>query len=364
MTLLSNQNQISQKSRKIFSVCLLVSLICVFGVSLGYASLDNQKCTECHTMHRSQDNQVLNEWGSGGPYTALLVTSCAGCHTGANQPGSMPYVMSSVAPLYGATGTESNTNTLAGGSFHWVGESASKGHNVYGVAGVDPNLSTPPGFDGLDKAIDDSSPGGGSWPGGTQVTCAGTYGCHGTHAEAVESTAIRGGHHHGLENAITVASSQPGESYRMLLGIVGYEDPEWELTPTATAHNQYKGVSLVSDKTTISALCARCHGDFHRQSGETADAWTVHPVDYDMSNTEPGSEYRLYGGTTNLYQVAVPLASTQVTAPKEFVMQGGDSIITCVSCHRAHGSPYEKLLRWDYSGSAGSGCVYCHTSKS
>ncbi|WP_303720441.1 cytochrome c3 family protein [Malonomonas rubra] len=356
--------QISSKTGKLFSVFSLTLWIFAFGVSVGYAALDNQKCTECHTMHRSQDNQVLSEWGAGGPYTALMVTSCAGCHTGTNQPGSMPYVMSSVAPLYGVTGTESNTNTLAGGSFYWVGDSASRGHNVYGIASADPNLPLPPGFNGQDKAIDDSSPGGGIWLSGTQVTCAGIYGCHGTHAVEVESTAIRGGHHHGLENAITTASSEPGESYRMLLGVVGYEDPEWELTPTATAHNQYKGVSLARDKTTISALCTRCHGDFHSEAGSATEGWTPHPVDYDMSDTALDSEYRLYGGETNLYQVAVPLASTQVTAPKEFVLQGGDSIITCVSCHRAHGSPFEKLLRWDYSGSPGSGCVYCHTSKS
>jgi predicted CXXCH cytochrome family protein len=342
----------------------LLLLVWLLSVADCLAGLGSQKCSECHTMHRSQDNRVLSEWGTGGPQAALLITDCAGCHTGTNTPGSMPYVLSSVEPLYGQTGTEANTNTLAGGSFHWVSRALGdrKGHNIVGVAAADATLQTPPGFDGSTTAIDNSSPGGGNWPAGTQVTCAGTYGCHGTHAETIETKAIRGGHHLGMDGAITVASSEPAEGYRMLLGITGYEDPEWELTPTISAHNQYKGVDQATDKTTISALCARCHGDFHRQTG--LDVWTMHPVDYDMANLGAGTEYRQYGGATNLYQVAVPVASTQVTNPLTNVMQGGDSIITCVSCHRAHGSPNDKLLRWDYTGSSGAGCVYCHTSKS
>jgi predicted CXXCH cytochrome family protein len=45
------------------------------------------------------------------------------------------------------------------------------------------------------------------------------------------------------------------------------------------------------------------------------------------------------------------------------ISTAGDAIVTCISCHRAHGSPYYKLLRWDYAGSISTGCAYCHTSK-
>lgn len=344
--------------------CFLL-LVSIFPAGDSFASLGSKKCSECHTMHRSQNNQVLSEWGADGPYAALLVTGCVGCHTGTNVSGGMPYVLSSVEPLYGQTGTEGGTNTLAGGSFYWVSEALGdrKGHNIVGVTAPDATLLTPPGFDGSATAIDNSSPGGGSWLAGTQVTCAGIYGCHGTHAEELESNAIRGGHHLGMDGAITTTSSEPAKSYRMLIGIVGYEDPEWELTPTAIAHNQYKGADQTTDKSTISALCGRCHGDFHRQTGNN-DVWTLHPVDYDMSHAVAGTEYRQYGGGTNQYQVAAPVASTQVNSPLSNVMQGGDTIISCISCHRAHGSPYDKLLRWDYAGSSGAGCVYCHTSKS
>ena len=323
------------------------------------------RCSDCHTMHHSQGGQALSSWGDAGPYSALLVTDCVGCHTGTNSPGSMPFVMSSVAPIYGATGTEANTSTLAGGSFYWVSQALgdSFGHNVTGLTAPDASLSAPPGFDGAHAAADGSVPGGGNWPVGQQVTCAGVYGCHGSHNDAVMEASIRGGHHANLTGAIVMPGTAAADSYRMLVGVAGYEDADWELTPTATAHNQYKGVDQASDISTISALCIRCHGEFHQQSG--ADVWTLHPVNYDLSNTKPASEYRAYGGSAHSYQPAVPLGSSLVGTPLGAVtLQGGDAVITCVSCHRAHGSPYAKLLRWDYAGSAGAGCVVCHTAKS
>lgn len=346
----------------------LAVLLLMVGLLLptkSLAALANTQCSECHTMHRSQQGQSFSLWGAEGPNAALLVTDCAGCHMGTNGPGSTPYVLSSIEPIYDATGTEDNTNTLAGGSFYWVaqGLADSKGHNIVGVASPDATLATPPGFKGTSTASDGSQPGGGSWPAGQQVSCAGLYGCHGSHAEAEPTAAVRGGHHSGLSGAIETPSIEPAGGYRMLVGILGYEDPKWELNPTATTHNQYKGSDQTVDITTISALCVRCHDDFHQQSG--LDVWTAHPVDFDLSNTANDSEYRQYGGAMHNYQPAVPLASTIVSTPLASVsMQGGDAIVSCVSCHRAHGSPYEKLLRWDYAGSNGFGCVVCHTSKS
>ncbi|MCK4488054.1 MAG: hypothetical protein KAU38_15015, partial [Desulfobacterales bacterium] len=43
-------------------------------------------------------------------------------------------------------------------------------------------------------------------------------------------------------------------------------------------------------------------------------------------------------------------------------------IVMCLSCHRAHGTPNNDLLRWAYTMDAGSGtdnggCFICHTTK-
>ncbi len=332
-------------------------------------------CSNCHTMHYSQNNSILTEWGEEGPYQALLRADCGGCHTGTNEPGGeTPFVMSA-APTYGESGTGNDATTLAGGSFYWVTQPANgavggdtTGHNVAGLTLADSVLHTPPGFDGGRAAADGSVPGGGTWPSGQQVTCAGVFGCHGTHAATSQTVAIHGAHHGDLGGARANPGSAPAAGYRFLVGIEGYEDPSWEFRPTADAHNQYKGVNNPggSNTSTISSLCARCHGAYHSGTGNigTASPWLRHPTDYDMGNTGTLSEYRNYGGPGNSYNPAVPLASEIVTSVKNSVTFNNDTIVTCVSCHRAHGSKYYKAMRWNYAGSAAGGlCAACHSSK-
>lgn len=322
------------------------------------------RCADCHTMHYSQAGTTLREWGGEGPYHGLLTTDCIGCHTGTNTGEGTPYVFSANPPVYGSTGTESLSNTLAGGSFFWVAQAGGDrfGHNAAGIAPrADETLRVPPGFGNGVEARDHSLVAGGSWPSGRQVTCAGTFGCHGTHASASQTGAIRGGHHRAARGAITQPGVEPDEGYRMLLGIAGYEDPAWEFRPTPQKHNQYRGSDGGNDPSAISALCLRCHSQIHGSSG--ASGWLRHPVDYDMGHEPAGSEHRGYGGLNNVYQVATPVASVNVGLVLSRVTFAGDTIISCLSCHRSHGSPYPSLLRWDYFGSEGLGCVSCHTTK-
>jgi predicted CXXCH cytochrome family protein len=343
--------------RWLWPLAMAVALLWLF--SDQAAAVVAGKCINCHTMHYSQDGQLLTEWGDQGPYDALLTTDCIGCHTGLNNGGTTPFVMSAIAPIYAATGTEANTNTLAGGSFYWVASGDPlKGHNVTGLTTADPFLPVPPGFDGGRAAADNSVPGNGNWPVGQQVTCAGVYGCHGTHDESGIAAAIYGGHHHGLDGALTTPDSTPATGYRLLVGIAGFEDPEWELTPTSINHNQYKGVDGGAEDSAISSLCLRCHNDFHNAGSN----WFVHPINFDLGNTIVGSEVRGYGGPGNTYQITVPVASFDVGSPIGEVSFQDDTIISCVTCHRSHGSPYDKLLRWDYVNT-NDGCTVCHTSK-
>jgi hypothetical protein len=341
-------------------VCLLVMLL----VSPAQAAVTGL-CSSCHTMHYSQDGGVLPEWGDTGPYEALLTSDCAGCHMGVNDGGTTPFVFSSAAPVYGDSGSSADSNTLAGGNFHWVAQAGgdSRGHNVAGLMARDTTLAQPPGFTGNRAAADGSIPGGGSWPAGQQVTCAGAYGCHGSHASGSMSGAVRGGHHQGMGGARIAPGTSPAEGFRMLIGVAGYEDSDWEYHSTVSAHNQYKGATGGTDNSTISSLCARCHGNFHAASAP-GSPWLRHPIDYDMGSTAANSEYRAYGGVNiNAYRPDIPVASVNVGAPLTKVTFAGDTIVACVSCHRAHGSPYHKMMRWDYAGGIGGGCTACHTSK-
>jgi len=339
-------------------------------------------CSNCHTMHYSQNNSILEDWDEGGPHQALLRSDCIGCHSG-NNTGTAewdtPFVTSlSETPTYNTSGTENNTTTLAGGSFYWVNQAANDaiggdaaGHNVAGICNGDGTLLVPPGFDGGRAAADGTIPGNGVWPSGQQATCAGIYGCHGTHAEAVQTLAIHGAHHGDLGGARTNPGDSSAAGYRFLVGIEGYEDPDWEFQPTAGAHNQYKGVDTPATihTSTISSLCARCHGAYHDDSANvgTGFPWLRHPTDYDMGNAD-ADEYRNYGGSgVNDYVPAVPVASDDIAdtgVVSKVAFNNNTAIVTCVSCHRAHGSPYYKAMRWDYAGSVTGGlCSECHSSK-
>ncbi|NTV15023.1 MAG: cytochrome c3 family protein [Desulfobulbaceae bacterium] len=320
------------------SLVLMLLLFVLFSGVGVWARTDEmmQRCDSCHTMHNSQDGNI-NQSGIG-LQSALLGDTCYGCHTGVNviEPGHLhiPYVMSTVAssPVYGSTGTEPGHNTLAAGSFYWVAQGNNlKGHNVNIPGVLAPTL-----------------------------TCAGATGCHGDLSVANETASIYQSHH----------AASPS-SYRILNGIEGLGDQDYELTVGNDDHNQYKGISRQTDSdasdASISHLCATCHGNFHSVTGNygVSDPWIRHPVDYDMGQI--GGTYLGYGDPDGTYNVATPLGSDIVTTIKTQVFtEASDAIVVCISCHRAHGSPYDYNLRWNYQdwpASGYNGCGDCHAAK-
>ncbi|MCD6254979.1 MAG: hypothetical protein J7J44_01735, partial [Deltaproteobacteria bacterium] len=81
-------------------------------------------------------------------------------------------------------------------------------------------------------------------------------------------------------------------------------------------------------------------------------------------------EYADYTTYNPLAPIARPESTlTGMTAASSTVTPGEDQV-SCLSCHRAHGSPYPDMLRWDYeneckagSSSSKCGCYVCHTKK-
>ncbi len=340
----------------------------------------NGQCAECHTMHNSQGGDPMAFDAAGAPQATpndvLLRRGCVACHTGTNPgTGDIPFVNSTTAPNYGIDGTLGDT--LAGGSFFWV-SSGTPGNGGAPAESTGHNVATD--AMALQDTVLLNNPPGGTAPLAAQLRCAGTNGCHGDTTATSDFAAISGTHH---ADDSTIDGLTVETSYRFLLGIVGLEDSDWEYQPDATNHNQYKGADRTGDDInqtdTISSLCARCHNDFHNGAGNVGgpngvptfgSPWVRHPTDFDMANTLAGSEYRDYGGPTNAYVVSAPLASDDVSVVLQNVLQAGDdAIVTCISCHRAHGSQNADLLRWDYStidsgsGVNTGGCFECHTTK-
>ncbi len=349
-----------------------------FNTEYLYAKIRIKQCSECHTMHNYQNNQVVF---SRGPISGLLKNSCIGCHTSSTPPASspsVPYVLYSSSPIYNFDG---NKNILAGGNFYWVADIGAAdyktGHNVYGISGQDTSL-TPPGFDSSYTDKDGNVLGNnGTWD--KQLRCAGAYGCHGKHTPSIgtnEVIAIYGAHH--TDDSI-IDGSTVGKSYRFLYGVKGTEDSDWEFTHSPTDHNGYyaidRGSATFPDKASINYLCAECHGDFHSNSGiGSSSPWLRHPVDYDLNSVSkkeygnyPNSSYFILVTNTNEYFIDVPLGNTAGSIKSIVLQSSGDAIILCISCHKAHGSPYKYDLRWDYvnwpNGTLKNGCFACHTVK-
>lgn len=360
-------------------LCSNILMLILLAPVIGQARVSGP-CVNCHTMHSSQGGSpVAYEVDTAGnrillaaPNKALLNTDCVGCHQGSNSGGAVPYVLDTGAPNYGDTGTEAGTTTLAGGNFYWVSLGQERtGHNIASMTAEDSkHHNLPPGStDTLDAP---------------QITCAGTSGCHGDPAEADPIVSLYGSHH-GNDASVWKDGTSVAKSYRFLNGTQGFEDSDYEYQPTASAHNKYYGRDRGSETDlaagSISSHCARCHGDFHNGNTKMvpdgvfgSGVWLRHPIDFDMSRASSSAEYTTYNGGTgsaNPYSVVAPLGTEDTTVTVNSTVNistnSKNAILMCISCHRAHGTPYDSIMRWDYKGWPGNGkengCNVCHTAK-
>jgi predicted CXXCH cytochrome family protein len=368
-----------------------LSLILAYGFAIAAGS-----CASCHTMHYSQNGARPVNAAAGGPFDMLLVANgCWGCHgqgTSDNILGTgdtLPQVW------------HSNATDLAGGNFAYVtglktrdatDAGATKdtvGHNVIDIGSTYledtiPNVaaSFPPG----DQH--------GNYTAGlirSTFTCAGKFGCHGDRIVEGELNAMKGAHHvndsilkFGAGFTLTNQGSTVGLSYRFLLGVKGAEDSKWQANATSSVHNEYFGATTQATSSatspagsTISGLCAECHGNFHGAT-ETGSPqpWLRHPTDFQLPSAT-AKEYWNYNPDTHTYNLDAPLArpvgffTNALASSSDTGVPNGvttNAIVMCLSCHKAHASANADILRWNYEDiQVGTGgnvkCFICHTTK-
>lgn len=353
------------KSRRTLSLSLaiVVSLL-LFGSSIVYAKVAGM-CGNCHTMHNSQGgtNMMINTsidgtgGVDGGGYDRLTRGTCVGCHTGSNDGGSTPFVFDTGSVTYakGAGGV------LAGGNFKWtVNGNDAKGHNVKGIPDMtaDGDLSVAPG---------------------DLVSGSCANGCHATLFTSVDDngnvldTGCQGCHREQAHHAPQQVSGTPALGvngyFRFLSGhmggqgVFGIEDSDWQYTNDANDHNEYLGNAANKDNT-MTGYCVGCHGNFHNQVSTVNGEWIRHPSDAVLPNSGE------YTGYVN-YDPMVPVARPDLGGITDTALVANNAdMVMCLSCHRAHGSPYDDILRWDYTGMVAggggdddTGCFVCHTQK-
>jgi len=352
-------------------------------------------CSTCHVMHNSQGGGTLvhastagsaagwngsNQMGGGSdttPQQYLAISNCVGCHTSSTSETIIDLGDGTRIPI--VYNTSVPTKPLAGGNFYYVVNSGdSYGHNVRNISTADGTLSYGPGqMVGCASSCHTSLT---LTDAATYVLMDGTHknGCQGCH-QSVK--------HHGLDTAGQPVD-EDGGWYRFLSapsghigyggGVHGIEDPDWEQNPTSTDHNVYygsdDGADLQEDPQSIGRFCAGCHYAFHSpgeafslvDNGGGSDPWVRHPAN---AVIPAAGEYTSYTTYDPLVPVGRPEKATLAAVAMDEVRPGTDRVI-CVSCHRAHGSPYPDMLRWDYINdcsagvpNADCGCFICHSTK-
>lgn len=352
----------------------------ILGYSLSHAAVTGP-CSNCHTMHNSQNGSPLVRvgtvvgWGGSGltggslsqePMSHLLVTGCVGCHTSTTSDTIVNYGGSSIPIVYN---TVPPVDSLAGGNFYWVAQGGAandtKGHNVYGISGLDANIPNTPAAEGA--------------PGRTKSTCGGANMCHMTLAVPPSTSNFDKGGCQGCH--FYTFHHEDNGVYRFLKGhqdgidyVTGVEDPNWEQNP-GVGHNKYQGYAgpvagneSLEDTHSMSSFCGGCHGVFHRETTGSdlnigvASPWLRHPSDILLPNTGEYAGYEPH--TVAGYSAEAPVAWTN---PLDTTNRS-TAVVMCLSCHRVHGSDQPDLLRWNYTsmevgGGGTGGCFTCHTSK-
>lgn len=360
-------NKLSKLSKLLVFFFFLFAL-CSMIFALPIEAKVTGACSNCHTMHNSQGGVAVAKDFDGSSFSPtntpkenLLIYSCFGCHSATNgntwqdNVTKAPIVFNTVQPTY---------EGLAAGNFYWVKIDDNKGHNILSA---DNNLTVAPGAlvattcgtNSCHANLDRVASGTGSGLDGKQ-------GCEKCHLDPKHHA----NDHDYLEGGLVTSADQGW--YRFLSGhesgegsgAEGYEDGDWQKTVSSDDHNEYLGnqvsggYGFISLGNTTTAYCTGCHGRFHSNQG-SASPWLRHPSDAILPASGEYSNY-----TT--YNPLAPVARQTLDTPSSTVTPGNDMVM-CLSCHRAHASPYFKMMRWDYKSSslseALSGCNVCHTSK-
>ncbi len=321
---------------------ILLSVAFIYGTAGAVVS---GPCSDCHTMHNSQDGSPMAKAFDGTAESTaqayLTVSTCLGCHNG----------MATGAPnIFGTT-----TQT-AGGSFAVsVFDDDNKGHNVTDASSV---LATGLETDNTTATPGNSGTGDSTLTVGLQeLTCAGALGCHGDHSVSTSSMDAIRGFHHGAKEGYRYLQTSTGTA------ILGKGEADWENGGASdTKHNVYSADSTAG----ISVLCAQCHGDFHGASDTVSGSNFIrHPTENLLSDATTWTM-----GSVNVDYDDNPFAFSgtpydDASTTVAYTTTGAQ--VACVSCHRAHGTAYDDILRFDYDGqvagsgtSSSTGCLGCH----
>ena len=369
------------------SLCFFIcGTIVTAGISKDPHETD---CTICHEMGMDHSHEDLRSEYQGPE-------GCVFCHSSSESSttyvleGSMGESITVPVVYYTGANLEAVDPILAGGNFFWVAiddeddpghPNDGRGHNIFSsnpenvlvdgapfqtgpAMGCSWDASCHRNFDLVDNEL--------GMPG-----LRGRQGCTKCHMVRDFSGPNWYGdgswlsHHRDDSNLIVGSELNDGDGYFRFLrghqsgdghGVCGIEDPDWQATSSPSDHNEYLGYSGTKTSAgslsalghTATGFCCGCHGNKHISQNPGSENWIRHPsgaLPLDASYTEYNPQNPVSRPDLTGYAEDPPTEDTSVVKPDT-------DMVMCLSCHRAHGSPYPKMLRWETVG----GCDDCHIS--
>lgn len=377
------------------SILLVAAFAVMFGLSttsFAFHSGGVAECEGCHSMHNSFEgsaNVTGRTFAQGtGPY--LLKANdqsgaCLNCHNAADIAPSSYHISTN-----GITANDSTTpvEMTPGGDFAWLkktmtfvvrgntntNDGARHGHNIvaadYGYV-VDDLLTVAPG---------------GSYPAGN-LACSSCHDPHGRYRRFADNTyattglpIFNSGSYNNSKDPISGVAAVG--AYR-ILGGDGYEPkstPGYAFTTdpmdvvVASTYNRSEATDQtgISYGKNVAEWCANCHTGMLQDSFTSGMAGLRHPAGNNAKLTaEIVTNYNAYvtsGIMTNAtankaFSSLAPFATDtqdRVSMKSQATTSAGGASnhaaaaitdnVTCLSCHRAHATAFESMIRWNYAG--------------
>jgi hypothetical protein len=373
-----------------------------------YHSYDGLICTDCHTLHGSEDGAKVNAgsgtgaWTGTGGFRELLYKGdwtdmCLSCHKQGFETSAtadLPSVVDSgwIAPIVMTLdGVDPAGKSLPAGDFYYSNLDPKKGHNPAYTKG---SLAA-----ATSKLMAADSTLGSLPPGGVTITDGewSCHSCHGMHSRfsgsytawrqvkrKVNGKVVTGDvSSFGVETA--TGNQTQDTAYEPIKSNSRGDIQGTNYVNTRKDANALQGADLLADYSDtnknvyqggFSSFCSACHGDFHGGNGEirstdnantrVGGAWIKHPTNVTMDQSG-GSKYGI-----NTYKAVITNAQANnpnpagydwkyplVKADADFTVKSTIASATdaatlattdrimCLTCHKAHASQFENMTRWD-----------------
>ncbi|MBA4378354.1 MAG: hypothetical protein C0395_06810 [Gemmatimonas sp.] len=330
------------------SVFALAALFACSGEVRAFHEGGVLACANCHTMHNSQNGQAVDPGHPGGDTHLLRYgnssDTCLRCHAAFGQfaggfgygPGGDFYWLTRSYTWIGNDGTPGSS------------PGHSHGHNViapaYGLI-QDPVLPVAPGGDFPSQHL-------------------GCTSCHDPHGNT-NYMMLYGAGGASYYNGQRASFTDPAP-----LAVGNGPLTTWSL-PCLSCHNIHGAQSKANIhdhaaetdarhpvyKSGVSEWCANCHGFFHDEGLADFEHPTREEFESDLAgvyNAYLSSDDQLGGDAAHSYWGLVPFEAVNVdlaTVNPQNRTQGptAPDRVMCLSCHRAHASPFPRGGRWDFT---------------